>query len=217
MCSSPLASARSVPGTGCRCSAAPRGGRGPPRIDHDVHARRWPGRRRSTAWPAASCRPGWRRPAGSRPPRRCRTAGTAARGRSRRPGCRPSPPTTCRTGRCSRWPTCAARPGRTCRAGRPSRWSGRRRRNSRRRPARSCCCAAVDAVGDQVERLVPAAGPQRTRPVARDRAHQRGEQPVRVVEQARRRSSPWSTARRGWSGSPAAAAGSPGRSTGDHA
>ena len=72
-----------------------------------------------------------------RRPRRCRPAGTAARGRRRTPGCRRSPPTTCRTGRCSRSSRCAARPGRTCRACRPSRWSARRRRSTPTRPGRT--------------------------------------------------------------------------------
>ena len=106
MCSSPLASARSVPGIGARCSARAVRGRGAPRVDHDVPGAGRPALRRSTAWPAAWCPPGWPRPAGSRRRRRCRTAGTAARGRRRTPGCRRSPPTTCRTGRCSRSPRC---------------------------------------------------------------------------------------------------------------
>ena len=111
MCSNPFASARSVPGIGARCMRGAVGGRrcaaGRPRCA----ARRRPGPRRSTAWPAAWCPPGWRRPAGSRRPRRCRPAGTAARGRPRTPGCRRSRTRTCRTGRCSRSPTSQRDPG----------------------------------------------------------------------------------------------------------
>ena len=172
MCSSPLARARSVPGRGARCSAGTGCGRGQARVDHDVHRAVGPPGRRSTAWPAASCRPGCRRPAGSLPLRRGRTAGRAARGRCRRPGCRPSPPTTCRTGRCSRWPPSAAPPGRTCPAvgllvGQPA----AAEHPDAVRPVPPL--RRNDAVGDDVERLVPAGGPQRTPAVTRNGAQQR--------------------------------------------
>ena len=212
MCSNPLASARSVPGIGARCSARAVGGRGAPRVDHDVPGAGGPALRRSTAWPAAWCRPGWRRPAGSRPPRRCRTAGTAARGRRRTPGCRRSPTRTCRTGRCSRWPTSAAPPGRICRGCKPSRWSARRRRRRRRRPARNAAGCDVmpaatrsSASSQDAGRsgLVRSPGTVRTSGVSSR---------SRVVEQVRPRSSPWSTGRRGWSGNPPAACSVAGRS-----
>ncbi len=43
---------------------------------------------------------------------------------------------------------------------------------------------ALQALGHQVERLVPGRGAERARAVAGDGAHQRGQQPLRVVEQA---------------------------------
>ena len=65
MCSKPLASARSVPGSGA-AGAGWRRRRWPCAAGRRRCAgRRWPGRRRSTASPAASCPPGSRRPAGS--------------------------------------------------------------------------------------------------------------------------------------------------------
>ena len=138
MCSRPLASARSVPGSGCRCRSAP--------------ARRSAVRRGSTTMSRAPR---------SRPRvevlhrRRHRLGGVAADQqddvglgdvgeRERQPAVEPERPVrrrprprTCRSGRCSRCARCAARPGRTCRAGRPSRWSARRRRSSRRRRGRA--------------------------------------------------------------------------------
>ena len=141
MCSSPLASARSVPGMGARCSAGAVGGRRAARVDDDV----------PSAGGAALVEVLHRRRHGvrrvgpdeqdGRGVRRCPTAGTAARGRRRTRGFPRWPRTTCRTARCSRSATCAARPGRTCRACRPSRWSGRHRR--RPRPRRGpCACWA---------------------------------------------------------------------------
>ena len=150
MCSSPLASARSVPGSGCRCSAGAVGGGGAPRVDDDVPGAGGPALRRSTAWPAAWCRPGWRRPAGSRRRRRCRPAGTAARGRRRTPGCRRSPPTTCRTGRCSRSCRGPQRdPGELAErvgllVGQPAAAEA-----ADARPARSACLGALDPGGDR--------------------------------------------------------------------
>ena len=103
-------------------------------------------RRRSTAWPAAWCRPGCSRRAGSR-----RRAAMSASGNGR-PAVdaeglvrRPRRPTTCRSGRCSRCAACAARPGRTCRAvgllvGQPAAAEAARRRRGRTR-----CWAAVIA------------------------------------------------------------------------
>ena len=77
---------------------------------------------RTSASPAAWCRPDSRRPAGRRQPRRCRPTGMAGPGRCRMRGWPPRQPRTCRTGRCTRSETCPVRPGRTCRAGKPSRW-----------------------------------------------------------------------------------------------
>ena len=116
--------------------------------------------RRGGARRAASSRRGSSRPAPARRSARRRRAGTAGRGPRRTRGCRPTPPTTCTSGRCSRSGWCRARPGRTCRAGRPSRWSARRRRRRRRRPARCSSRIAVSRARDQVERLVPVDGPE---------------------------------------------------------
>ena len=137
MCSRPLASARSVPGSGCRWRYAPaavavrrgsttmcRAPFGPPGVQV-LH-----GRRHGVGRVRADQQHG---PA----PRRCRRAGTAARGRCRARGSPRWPRTTCRTGRCSRSTPSAAPPGRTCRACTPSRWSARRRRTRRRCPART--------------------------------------------------------------------------------
>ncbi len=184
MCSSPLASARSVPGSGCRCRYAPGGGRGPPRVDHDVPRARGParvevlhGRRHRVGRVRADQQHGLRA-------RRCPRAGTAGRGRRRRPGWPRSPRTTCRTGRCSR--STAERSA--TRANLPSGYAFSLvsppppNAADAVRPVRGL--AAPDGVGDDpVERLVPGGFAQRAGPVAGFLADQRGEQPVGVVEQ----------------------------------
>ena len=137
----------------CRGPAArrrPRGPRsayaaGPP----PRPARRARGARRGGGPRAASSRPGWSRPAPARRSARGRPAGTAGRGRARRPGCRPTRPRTCTSGRCSRSGWCPGRPGRTSPAGRPSRWSGRRRR---RPPTASFPWAARSALSRSATR-----------------------------------------------------------------
>ena len=145
MCSRPLASERSVFGSGCRWRVGELGGRGAPGVDDDV--------------PGAALAALLEEPHGGRH-RVGRVAADEhehvglrdvvererqAAVHAERPGRRRRPPTTCRSGRCSRCCGCAARRGRTCRTGRPSRWSARRRRTRRRRRGRARPACAVIA------------------------------------------------------------------------
>ena len=78
----------------------------------------------------------------------------------------------------------AARPARTCRTRTPSRWSARRRRSSRRASRPCSACGRPDARRRSGRAPRPSvAGAERAGPVAADVADQRGEQPLRVVEQ----------------------------------
>ena len=130
-----MASARSVPGSGLQVERRARGV-GVRRGSTTMCRAPRGGRRRSTASPAASSRPGWSRRGGSPRPRRGRPGGNGSPRSTPKARFPPWRPTTCRTGRCSRSCWYAAPLGRTCRAGTPSRWSARRRRSSR--PRRPC-------------------------------------------------------------------------------
>lgn len=134
-CSSPFASARSLPGGRLQVHVGQRRGRRTPRVDDDDDdtAAALPQRRHVLHQRRHGLR-GVRPTSRSRSVSRTSASGTAGHGRGRRPSCRRRPPTTCRTGRCSRRSGCRARRGRTCRAGSTSRWSAHRRRAARQRP-----------------------------------------------------------------------------------
>ena len=83
--------------------------------------------------------------------RECLRAETAGRDRCRAPSTRRPPPTTCRTGRCSRCSTSRARRARTSLAGTPSRWSASRRRTHR--PHRGRTSPASRRIADAIRSM----------------------------------------------------------------
>ena len=206
-CSSPLASARSVPGSGARCSEAP-----PAVAVRRGSTTTWVapalGRRRRTAWPAAWWPPGSSRPAARPRPRRCRE-------RERQPAVDAERP----VGRGGRGRHAEAAVVVDHRGA--ERDPGELAERVRLLVGQSAAAEAADAVAavpdcrsrirvdDQPQRLVPRRRSEGAGPVAGHGADQRRQQPLRMVEQVSP-SSPSSTARRGWSGSPAAAAAWPG-------
>ena len=162
----------------------PLGGRCPARIGDDQLAAVLLLRLEVLHDAAASSRPGCRRPAGS--PSACGMSSSgngSPRSMPNASTARP-PPTTCRSGRCSRcWP-CRAPRARTCRAGTPSRSSAiRRRRQPRRRSVASLDVA--EARRHALERRVPS---RRLEPAARA-ADERRAQTVGMSERRRRRPS----------------------------
>ena len=196
-CSSPLASAASVPGASCRCRSAALA----------VAVRRGSDDDQPAA-PAALLvevlhdrRHGVGRVAAGDQDRlglgdvgeRKRQAAVEPEGHVRRP----PPPRPCRSARCSRCAGCRARRARTCRAGTPSRWSARRRRRprprrGRARPGRSGSPAITrSSASSQVAgRSAPPLASRTSGVVSRPGA----------VRRLARRSSPCGTSPRGWSG-----------------
>ena len=145
MCSRPLASARSVPGSGCRCRCGALGGGGAPRVDHDVL--------RAALAARVEVLHRRRHRVGRVAADQHDDVGLGDVGeRERQPAVDAERPVAGRGGRGHAEPAvvvdaaaCAARRGRTCRAGRPSRWSARRRRSRRRRRGRARPACAVIA------------------------------------------------------------------------
>ena len=167
MCSRPIASARSVPGSGCRCRSA----RSAVGVRRGSTTTTVPPRSRSAVEVLHRRRHGL----GEVGADQQEHVGLAEVGqRERQPAVEAERPVaggrgraTCRSGRCSRSGWCPARPGRTCRAGRPSRWSARRRR--RRRPRRGRAPPAAARSRRRPGRAPRPTTAGRSSPVARSR------------------------------------------------